>query len=574
MQDYFKLKNVMPLFFMFGLVGCFQHYYKDVQPNLPTESDKASVIDSLNNQNRYFILRSGNRAYTMKNVSIQSGKAAIKCILDDLTIAHVLYLSHGRYGKMVYKPRRDLPVLTEVHLFIPPDSSLSNGNYSLSLSKISKIAIIEKDKRRTTTNFVLSSLGAAAGVATVVGVIGMISTDAYQPPPPSSSSETITTCSPQVYTIDSNEAKLNGTLCSGAIYASLKRTDYLPVNKTEKNSDELNLLLRGEKNEELMMNDFQLVQVTHSSGQKILVDKNGEAFTYKNPVVPEHAFIGNGKDVVNQINAVDEESYSFNNAAESGSSNVIVDFKKPIGASSGKLIIRGKNSQWAYYVFNEFKKLYGNRYQSLLLKKDKQNSAKVLQCEIDQSLPLLVSVKESKGWKLVDYFFTPGNAAFRDMIMQLNLKDFKNEDHIQIKLQTAFQFWDVDYAAMDFSNDQPVSVSRIKPSQFYKSNSVSHENQFLKDNTSYLHINGEEQLHLSFTLINDLNGKENSYFLEGNGYYHDHTIFKGNPQISRLKKCSGKGGFDRFSRRKFEEKMSAFNQQKENAKKDYEILQH
>ena len=89
-------------------------------------------------------------------------------------------------------------------------------------------------------------------------------------------------------------------MCSGAIYASLKRIDYLPVNRFEKNSDKLNLILTGEKNEELMMKDLKLIQVTHDTGQKILIDKNGYALAYENPVTPEHAFIGAGKDVVNR----------------------------------------------------------------------------------------------------------------------------------------------------------------------------------------------------------------------------------------------------------------------------------
>ncbi len=314
------------------------------------------------------------------------------------------------------------------------------------------------------------------------------------------------TCSPQVYTVNNNSHQLNGTLCSGAIYASLKRTDYLPVNRLEKNSDKLNLILRGEKNEELMMKDFKLIQVTHDTGQKILIDKNGYALVYEKPVPPEHAFIGTGKDVVKDINAPDEKYYSFTNEAEGRSSYVVLDFKKPIDASSGRLIIRGKNSNWAYYVFNEFKKLYGNRYHSLTLKKDKANPYKVLQCEIDQSLPLLVSLSDGKDWRQVDYFFTAGNAASRDMIMQLDLNDFKNKDHIKIKLQTAYRFWDIDYTAMDFSNVRPVSVSYIMPTQFYKSGTVSQPVQFSQNDTSYLHIRGDEQLHITFNVTDNKEG--------------------------------------------------------------------
>ena len=195
-----------------------------------------------------------------------------------------------------------------------------------------------------------------------------------------------------------------------------------------------------------------------------------------------------------------------------GGSSVVLDFTKPLDATSGKLIVRGKNSNWAFYVFSEFKKLYGNYYQSFLLKKDKENSSRVLQCEINQSLPLMVSVNNGKGWKVVDYFFTPGNAASRDMIMQLDLNNFKNQDHIQIKLQTVYRFWDIDYAAIDFSNDLPVSVSYIMPTEFYKSGNISQPVQFSKNDTSCLRVLGDEQLNITFKVSNTPDGNREHLF--------------------------------------------------------------
>jgi hypothetical protein len=563
-----KAKIFFAAFILIFSLTCCHNYYKATKPRAGSISQKASVVDSLYKQGRYFILRSGNQAYYIDDIVLSEDGHTIQCTLDTLPRVHQLYLTKGRRGKMQYKVRApdDLNVLNEVHFYIAPESNLTAGHYTLQIDQVQKIEIIEKDKTRTTISHVLGGLAIGIGVTAVIGIIAVAS---YTPPPVPSGS---ISCSPQVYTVGNNKSELNGTLCSGAIYASLKRTDYLPVNNMKINSGELNLILRGEKNEELMMKDFQLIKVTHNSGQKILVDKNGDALAYEHPVIPEHAFIGAGKDVVNDITAPDEKYYSFTNEAENGSSHVVLDFKKPAGASSGRLIIRGKNSGWAYYVFNEFKKLYGENYHSLIQKKDNENPVKVLQCEIDQSLPLLVSVKDGKDWKLVDYFFTPGNAAARDMIMQLNLDDFKNEDHIQIKLQTVYMFWDVDYVAMDFSNYQAVSVSYIMPSKFYKSGNISQPFKFSKDDTSYMHINGNEQLHLAFNVNDNDRGKESTYFLAGNGYYHDNTVFKEKARLTELRKCSGKGGFDKFSRRKFEEVLAGPIHQQNDSKKDFEIL--
>ena len=102
------------------------------------------------------------------------------------------------------------------------------------------------------------------------------------------------------------------------------------------------------------------------------------------------------------------------------------------------------------------------------LRKDKADPEKVLQCELDQFLPILVSVKVKSGWKFVDYFPTSGNTRARDLIMKLDLSEFSNSDHVQIRLQTTFMFWDLDYAGMDFSQGNSYQVSVIPACKEFK----------------------------------------------------------------------------------------------------------
>jgi len=565
-----KIKDYFLAFaLLFSIAGCHNFY---MASPINKNYDEAKAIDSLKKQNKYFILRNGDRVFHMQDISISDDNKTLNTTLEKVSPDQQMYIYKDRNEKMIYKKNDsdDLKVFNEAHIFIAPDTAITTGAYTLQLNDIKKIELITKDKAKSTSSHVVGGIVIiAASALLVVGAAALLTPAA---PVFTSPDVPASFCSPQAYTVINNKSELNGTLCSGAIYASLKRTDYLPVNKIDPNSDKLNLIVRGEKNEELMLKNFQLMQVTHDFQQKILVDKNGQVLAYGNPIAPEHAFIGQGVDVLNDINAADEKYYSFTNEAESDGSYVVLDFKKPLSASSGKLIIRGKNSNWAYYVFNEFKKLYGNYYQSFLLKKDKENPSRVLQCEIDQSLPLLVSVNDGKGWKIVDYFFTSGNATSRDMIMKLDLNDFKNKNRIQIKLQTVYRFWDLDYAAMDFSNDQPVSVSYIMPTEFYKSGNVSQPVQFSENDTSCLPVRGNEQLHITFKVNGNAAGTDNTYFLEGDGYYHDNTVFKGKPQLTELRKCSGKGAFDKFSRRKFDETLAAFNHQQNDPKKDFKIL--
>ena len=56
-----------------------------------------------------------------------------------------------------------LPVLDEVHFYIQPDSVAVPGMYNLQLSQIQKIEVIEKDKKRTTTSYILGTIGITLG---------------------------------------------------------------------------------------------------------------------------------------------------------------------------------------------------------------------------------------------------------------------------------------------------------------------------------------------------------------------------------------------------------------------------
>ena len=515
-------------------------YYKPAK-----ETADIAKVESLQKKEKYFILREKDTAFHMSELALAPDGKRLRFQLDTLPKNHSLYLTRGRNGKMVYRKKfYDEVVLDEVHVFIDSSLSLSNNDaITLPLDQIQRMEIIKRNKGKTTASYILGGLGIATGAVGVIGVIGAIT----QPKP----KYTDTVCSPQLFSSDPTSYKLNGTFCSGAIYKSLQRTEYLPVVKPETCSDQFNLILKGEAGEELMFQKLKLIQVKHQRGQKMLIDKSGKVIVYKDPVAPDHAMTGPDKDVAEDVSAMDDKSYLFTNSDDQGGSSIVLDFKKPAGAFSANLILRGKNSDWAPYVFSEFKKLYGSSYESLVQKKDKESPSKVLQCAINQRLPLLVYVDSGNGWEFTDFFFTPGHGAPRNLIMHLNLDNCNAANYVKIKLQTAYMFWELDYAAMDFSEPAIVSVSYLSPSKLFKTTSQDQLVHYDVSDSSLIHVNRGEQLHLSFDVNEKADPEQTTYFMAGSGYYHDNLKVTGKPQISYLKKCAGKFGFDRFSREKF-----------------------
>jgi hypothetical protein len=139
-----KFKKMLPFILVIIILILFSqchNYYKAV----PAQT---SAVDSLKAKGRYFVLRNGSSAFMMNNVVLSNDRKSLTCNLENLPADHQLHLVKGRKGKMQYRQNEtdDLAVLNEVHFYIQHDNAATSGEYSLSLNKVERIEIIEKDK--------------------------------------------------------------------------------------------------------------------------------------------------------------------------------------------------------------------------------------------------------------------------------------------------------------------------------------------------------------------------------------------------------------------------------------------
>ena len=542
--------------------GCFRHFYST---NSTNQIDSATLVKLVGAQ-KYFILHDSykDKEYTLSKIRVAGD--SLHADLGEVPDEYVKYQNPAGSNHNAFLVKDKDYVLYEVHLYSEFPLK-ENVPAAIPLKNIPRIDVYELDKASTNKSKVGSIIGVTLTTAAVTGIIIAIANESKSSPstPPPN---TNVTCSPQVYLTGNNHSELQGTLYSGALYASLERTDYVPLKIiNHPAADKVRLSLKGKDAEIIMLNRVQLMQVTCGQKDHVLVDRKGKIQMYHKPVAPEHVITGLNEDVSKEISASDGKYYSFTNHPDGeNSSDIILDFKKPRDAATGKLIVNAKNSPWSYYLFSQFKSLYGDYYPTMILKKDHADPKKVLQCELDQYLPLLVSVKYKDGWKMVDYFPTPGTSLTRDLIMNLDLEEFKNSDHVQIRLQTTFMFWDLDYAGMDFSTPDTYQTAMIPVSKEYKNQGECEMKGGVPNDSSGIIINGGEQLNLEFNIPSSpARGLQNSYFLVGNGYYHDFTPFEGKPRFNELSRFNGKGAFDKYSREKYDNLLNVMFDNGKNA---------
>src|SRR5687767_13169352 len=96
----------------FVLSQACHNYYKTLPVKKTTAQETAQSLDSLHNQNRYFILRSGSTSWAVTKMTLSTDQKTISCVLDTVSGDHRLHLILGRKGKMQYQKsnKEDLSV--------------------------------------------------------------------------------------------------------------------------------------------------------------------------------------------------------------------------------------------------------------------------------------------------------------------------------------------------------------------------------------------------------------------------------------------------------------------------------
>jgi hypothetical protein len=516
---------------MFSIAGCHNYY---MASKITVADHPSKTIDSLQKQNRYFILRNGNKAYYMNDISMSDDKKTITCTLDSLPDNHKLYLTKGRKGRMQYKRGQptDIGVLNEVHFYINAAESTAFGNYTLPLDKVEKIEVIEKDRGRTTGSFIIGALGYTVGAVLVAAIIV---------------AATKSSC-PFVSAYTGNDFELQGEIYGGAIYPQLARDDYMPLRMQPTGNGTLQVKISNELHERQFTDFADLMVITCDKGSKVLSDEKGNLYQVTRPQSPIAAWTGNNNDaLIPLLHKNDNTLLHFDDTLATDANNyIITEFNKPAQEQKGKLVLAIKNSYWLDYLYGEMAKGFGSYYAAYLKKQNKTPVATLLQWAKDQHLPLEVSIKTGTGWKKITDITTIGPLATREIVVPIDLTDVK-ESSFEIKLSSGFMFWEIDYAAIDFSQDNNFRIETISPSVATDETGKNVLPQLIKEDGNYLEqpVPGN-CVTLEYPYKPTEANTNISYILHTKGYYTHVRDYKGSPNIAFLKQFKKSNAFPLF----------------------------
>jgi hypothetical protein len=517
-------------------VSC-QRFFLPVAAPSDSSEEKQRTIHENQQQQKYFILRHGSGNYAISKVEVDQQHQQLKGQLSSLPTDHQVYAENPHKYRF-RKSAGEQTVLNEVHLYMPGKTPLdTTGVISLPLDSIQKIEVIEFDRGRTTTSYILGGLGYTIGAMAVAAVIVAL---------------TKSSC-PFVSVYDGEQYVVQGELFGGAIYPSLQRDDYLPL-RAHPLEGSIQVKISNELQEKQFTDFADLLVITHEQGVRALTDRNGKFYTVGSTQVPVKALLNGRQDMTPALGAVDKWSCLFNDTtAKDHINELVLHFDKPGGQKSGKLVLQVKNSYWFDYLYGEFTSAFGSYYNQWVKKQKKVPATELDQWALEQHIPLQVSLKTPEGWKEVEQLKTVGPLANREVMVPLDLQGVEGGE-VVIKLSTGFMFWELDGAGIDYSAERPFTVQTLKPFEGVDEKGADVLPVLAGEDGKYLdQPQPGNAAVLKYRLPQQpAAGQALSVVLHTKGYYEHVRHYKGKPRLSFLRGFKEAGAFAAFSRQKYD----------------------
>jgi hypothetical protein len=520
---------------LLALCLCFVaacNYYKPI-PTSPSAMSSAKSQEIASMSQKTIIIRSNEGDFLLKNMEIRMEKEDLLGILDSVPENNQTYITDTKQ-RFSYSSN-DPSVLSEVHIYTSLEPNVQIGQeVIIPISNINKIEVIERDKQRSNTNTVLTVIGVTAGALAVALTVLVLSS-----------------C-PFISAYDGQNYVLQGESFGGAIYPSLAREDFIPLPSLLM-GNEIKLMIHNELKERQYTDFADLLLVSHSQNEHVLVQPNGELKIIKQKIKPFEASLNNQIDVLQKLSVNDNNFCNFNEFDDETAINqVIVGFDNPLGDQKLSLYLNLRNSYWLDHIFGEFISKFGSQHVNWVEKQRKRPAEELLEWRESQNIPLSISVKTREGWKEVQKLNTIGPLMNREVSVSLEGLQIEGPT-VEIALTTGFMFWEIDQIALVTVEDvSPNSIQLLKPDQVLDEN----ENNMLqpildKDGVFLQQLESGNKAYITYKLDNYNPEVTYSAFLHTSGYYEPIRDFKGKTDKKFLTKFREPGTLPKFSKFKF-----------------------
>lgn len=505
--------------------GC-KYYYRVTAPKKPD----INTINDLYIQNKQILLHLEDKIWQLSDVKIEENNilgtistptSPTKYPETDPTVPNS-YRSNSKVDESW--------VLNEVHIHIVQMIDLGNSNVTFSFEDVRSIQIYKRDGAATDGSLIVGLIGIPLLLFGLLMLIIIL---------------TKSSC-PFIYVFDGEKYVFQGEIYSGAIYPPLERHDYLKLPVFDKNAGSYTLKITNEVHEIQHTNLCELLVFDHPKGVEVLIDKYSTHHFISSLVKPSSAVNLNGYNVRETIVSKDSLSYfSCQTSKDQLLDGIILEYPMPENAKQAKVVLRAKNTFILDYMIGQFHDLFGNKYHGWVRIQKKEPEEMHRRWSLDQNIPLSLFVEKNGEWHFVDYYHIAGPMALKDDVLSIPL-DENTGNPLRVKLEWGANFWEVDYVAVDYTENNSFKSYTIPLKSAITNKSKDIRNKLLADDKKYyIQPNVGDEAVLSFDLPKPTDAHR-SIILHTKGYYEILRDPEGKPNISYLKTFTEPGQFNRF----------------------------
>ena len=506
-------------------------YYK--VRNVPIEENVSKQIKTFNETKKYVVLHSNEESWHLENMIINEDEQVISGTIQSVGSQHIY--KKLRETKRVHRYKiGETDPLNEIHFYLKSPVNYTVGNsVNIPLTDIASISVNDKNTGRAVANVALTTVGVIFVIAIIIAA-------------------TKSSC-PFVYVKNGEEYDFIGELYPGTITANMQKDDYLPLQNISGVTDDYVLKVTNQLKEIQYTDQLQLVAVKHNKDIEVLMDSKGQVQTFQKLETPSKVILDGEETGIAPAIKKDKDYFAFNTSKSTtnGTRSVIFEFDRPKEDNDAKLYLTAKNSVWLDYIYGKFNEQFGSYYNKFQKNQQKVSADSIRMWSNGQNIPLSVFVKTNNEWQLVERINTVGPMAMRDIAVPIRLDEVVG-DKLEIKLETGFMFWEVDYVGVDFTNNLNLQMEYINPSKAIDQFGNNVTKLLVEADHNYFaqpQIGDEVVVHFPIKAPND--GLNQSFFLKNRGYYNYIREYTGIPDAEYLKSFREDNAFTKFSEKAY-----------------------
>ncbi len=361
-------------------------------------------------------------------------------------------------------------------------------------------------------------------------------------------------CCPFVYSFDGERYVFDAEPYGGSICEGMKRTEWCNLEYLKEDSGLYKFIVSNEVDETQYTDEIKLLVVDHPKGTRVAPDDIGRLHTISRPVAPDKAYDGRSRSLLFFVVENDwiywktrtDEMPSADTNGEHLKEEIVFEFPKPEGATEAKLLFNGCNTLWGSQMVKRFLELYGNGIDGFYehMKASGLGDHRMKRWNDREELyRLQIRVETGDGWKPKGMIVGGGPLVSEDRVYVIDLRDVPG-DTLRIKLTPPVAFWQINYLAVDYTQNLPVDTVELAPLQ-----AVDHKGQDVRDilsrnDASYL-VMPEigDRARVDFMAVPQKPGMERSYILKASGYYEIHLESRGAPRADIINKIFNEPGY-------------------------------